>query len=97
MQLLGKASFNVTKGKTFTVSTEAGDVTVLGTKFLVDQQGKKMFVNCEEGSVKVETAVGNHTLLAGESVRCDETKIVPVEKRRKNQSSPKCWDMKMTR
>ena len=25
--------------------------TVLGTKFLIDQQGKKMTVNCEEGSV----------------------------------------------
>lgn len=56
LQLLGKASFNVTKGKTFTVRTEAGDVTVLGTKFLIDQQGKKMTVNCEEGSVQVETA-----------------------------------------
>ena len=88
LQLLGKASFNVTKGKTFTVSTEAGDVTVLGTKFLVDQQGKKMFVNCEEGSVKVETAVGKRTLLAGESVRCDETKIVPVEKKADESEFP---------
>jgi transmembrane sensor len=63
LQLFGKASFEVTKGKTFTVNTEAGAVTVLGTKFLVDQQGKKMFVNCEEGSVKVETAVGKRTLV----------------------------------
>ena len=69
MQLLGKASFNVTKGKTFTVSTEAGDVTVLGTKFLVDQQGKKMFVNCEEGSVKVETAQGDALLLHRAGIR----------------------------
>ena len=67
LQLLGKASFNVTKGKTFTVRTEAGDVTVLGTKFLIDQQGKKMTVNCEEGSVQVETAVGKRTLLARET------------------------------
>ena len=80
LQLFGKASFEVTKGKTFTVNTEAGAVTVLGTKFLVDQQGKKMFVNCEEGSVKVETDVGKRTLVAGESVRCDENKIVPVPK-----------------
>lgn len=80
LQLFGKASFEVTKGKTFTVNTEAGAVTVLGTKFLVDQQGKKMFVNCEEGSVKVETAVGKRTLVAGESVRCYENKIVPVPK-----------------
>lgn len=80
LQLLGKASFDVTKGKTFTVRTEAGEVTVLGTKFLIDQKGKKMFVNCEEGSVKVETAVGKRTLVAGESVRCDENKIVSVTK-----------------
>ncbi|WP_448776742.1 FecR family protein [Bacteroides congonensis] len=80
LQLFGKASFEVTKGKTFTVNTEAGAVTVLGTKFLVDQQGKKMFVNCEEGSVKVETAVGKRTLVAGESVRCNENKIIPVPK-----------------
>ena len=50
LQLLGKALFKVTPGKTFTVQTEAGDVSVLGTKFLVVQQGKKMLVNCEEGS-----------------------------------------------
>lgn len=80
LQLLGKASFEVTKGKIFTVRTEAGDVTVLGTKFLIDQKGKNMFVNCEEGSVKVETAVGKRTLVAGESVRCDESKIVPISK-----------------
>ena len=42
LQLLGKALFKVTPGKTFTVQTEAGDVSVLGTKFLVVQQGKKM-------------------------------------------------------
>ncbi|MCD7790545.1 MAG: histidine kinase, partial [Bacteroides thetaiotaomicron] len=28
----------MTPGKTFTVRTEAGDVTVLGTKFLVEQE-----------------------------------------------------------
>lgn len=88
LQLLGKASFNVTKGKTFTVRTEAGDVTVLGTKFLIDQQGKKMTVNCEEGSVQVETAVGKRTLLAGESVHCDENKIVPVEKKAEESEFP---------
>ena len=81
LPLLGKALFKVTPGKTFTVQTEAGDVSVLGTKFLVVQQGKKMLVNCEEGSVKVATPVGQRTLTAGQSVRCDETKIVPVERK----------------
>lgn len=87
--LFGKASFEVTPGKTFTVHTEAGDVTVLGTKFLVEQQGKRMFVNCKEGSVKVETSVGEHTLKAGESVRCDEKRIVPViQKKEESEEFP---------
>lgn len=86
--LLGKASFDVTPGKTFTVHTEAGDVIVLGTKFLVEQQGKRMFVNCKEGSVKVETSVGEHTLKAGESVRCDEKRIVPVIQKKEESEFP---------
>lgn len=88
LQLAGKASFDVTPGKTFTVRTEAGDVTVLGTKFLVDQQGKKMFVNCEEGRVKVETSVGERTLKAGESVRCDEKKIITVTQQEDESEFP---------
>ena len=81
LQLFGRALFNVTSGETFTVRTEAGNVTVLGTKFLVAQQGKKMLVNCEEGSVQVATPVGQQTLTAGQSVRCDESKIVPVKRK----------------
>lgn len=81
LHLLGKAYFDVTPGKTFTVKTEAGDVRVLGTKFLVEQKGKTMTVNCEEGRVKVETPVGERTLNAGEGVRCDGQKIEPVEEK----------------
>ena len=88
VRFTASAICSITKGKTFTVRTEAGDVTVLGTKFLIDQQGKKMTVDCEEGSVKVETAVGKHTLLAGESVHCDENKIVPVEKKAEESEFP---------
>lgn len=86
LQLTGKASFAVMPGETFTVNTEAGDVTVLGTRFLIEQNGRKMFVNCEEGSVKVATAVGERTLKAGESVRCDEKRIVPVVPKVKKES-----------
>ena len=81
LTLLGSAFFDVTPGKTFTVRTEAGDVTVLGTKFLVEQEGKTITVNCEEGTVKVETPIGEQTLNAGESVRCDENKIGPVQEK----------------
>ena len=71
----------MTPGKTFTVRTEAGDVTVLGTKFLVEQEGKTITVNCEEGTVKVETPIGEQTLNAGESVRCDENEMGPVQEK----------------
>lgn len=81
LNLLGSAFFDVTPGKTFTVRTEAGDATVLGTKFLVEQEGKTITVNCEEGTVKVETPIGEQTLNAGESVRCDENKIGPVQEK----------------
>ena len=81
LNLFGSAFFDVTPGKTFTVRTEAGDVTVLGTKFLVEQEGKTITVNCEEGSVKVETPIGEQTLNAGESVRCDENEIGPVQEK----------------
>lgn len=79
LHLLGNAYFNVTSGKTFTVKTEAGSVRVLGTKFLIEQKGKTMTVNCEEGCVKVETPVGERTLNSGESVRCNEQTIEPVD------------------
>lgn len=81
LHLLGSAFFDVTPGKIFTVQTEAGDVTVLGTRFLVEQEGKTITVNCEEGKVKVETPVGELTLNAGESVRCDENEIGPVQEK----------------
>ena len=54
---------------------------MLGTKFLVEQEGKTITVNCEEGTVKVETPIGEQTLNAGESVRCDENKIGPVQEK----------------
>lgn len=81
LNLLGKAYFNVTSGKEFTVKTEAGDITVLGTRFLVEQKGKTMTVNCEEGHIKVETPIGERTLTAGESVRCDEKVIEIIEEK----------------
>ena len=87
LNLLGSAFFDVTSGKTFTVRTEAGDVTVLGTKFLVEQEGKTITVNCEEGSVKVETPIGEQTLKAGESVRCDENEIGPVQEKEEDRKS----------
>lgn len=44
--------------------------------------------------MKVETPIGEQTLNAGESVRCDENKIGPVQERK---NCPKYSVMKMIR
>ncbi|MDR0940440.1 MAG: FecR family protein [Mediterranea sp.] len=80
LNLSGKAFFDVTPGNRFNVLTNAGEVTVHGTKFLVEQDGKNMFVDCKEGSVEVKTKSGKQMLLAGENVRCAEHKIGEVKK-----------------
>ncbi len=79
LTLEGCAFFEVVRGKNFTVSTEAGKVVVVGTKFLVEQRGKEMFVDCQEGSVKVETLQGECQLEAGEYVICTEDQMGEIE------------------
>jgi len=51
--LNGEAFFKVQKGKTFTVTTSNGSVTVLGTQFNVNTNKTFFDVVCYEGSVKV--------------------------------------------
>ncbi|GEQ85671.1 sensor [Patiriisocius marinistellae] len=51
--LEGEAFFEVAKGKKFTVTTEQGIVTVLGTKFNVSTKNNKFKVSCYEGLVSV--------------------------------------------
>jgi len=53
VRLTGEAFFKVAKGKKFRVTTEAGDVTVLGTQFNVEQRKGFFEVSCFEGLVSV--------------------------------------------
>ncbi|MBF8456492.1 FecR family protein [Kaistella sp. G5-32] len=53
IHLEGIAYFHVSKGKKFTVSTDLGNVTVLGTKFEVQAAENNFNVVCFEGKVKV--------------------------------------------
>jgi ferric-dicitrate binding protein FerR (iron transport regulator) len=80
LSLTGRGFFEVTHGEKFLVRTIAGEVAVQGTKFLVEQEGKNMFVDCKEGKVEVKTKKGKQTLQAGESIHCAEHKIGEVEK-----------------
>ena len=53
VNLDGEAYFKVAKGKTFSVITDDGIVTVLGTEFNVKQRDELFEVFCYEGSVQV--------------------------------------------
>ena len=53
INLEGEAYFKVAKGATFSVITDQGKVSVLGTQFNVKQRNKLFEVFCYEGSVKV--------------------------------------------
>ncbi|WP_430412069.1 FecR family protein [Kordia sp.] len=53
VSLKGEAYFKVAKGETFSVITDDGIVTVLGTQFNVKQRKNLFEVFCYEGSVKV--------------------------------------------
>ncbi|RLD76051.1 MAG: hypothetical protein DRJ07_16990 [Bacteroidetes bacterium] len=53
LDLHGEAFFKVKKGKSFTVNTNNGAVTVLGTQFDVNSQPDFFLVKCYEGKVRV--------------------------------------------
>ncbi len=63
--LNGEAFFKVKKGKTFTVKTKNGMVTVLGTQFTVKSVNDYFEVVCYQGKVKV--TLGNKTQILNPS------------------------------
>ena len=67
ISLEGEAFFKVAKGKKFTVSTDAGIVTVLGTQFNVEQREGFFEVTCYEGLVSVNYEEKETKLPAGSS------------------------------
>ena len=68
LELSGEAFFKVAKGKTFTVKTNAGTITVLGTQFNVEQRKDFFEVTCFEGLVKVLFGNKETKLSAGNSL-----------------------------
>ncbi|MEZ4971114.1 MAG: FecR family protein [Flavobacteriaceae bacterium] len=66
--LEGEAFFKVAKGKRFTVTTENGTVTVLGTQFNVENRKDYFEVACYEGLVSVVYNKEEIELPAGNSI-----------------------------
>lgn len=67
INLSGEAFFKVAKGQKFTVATEQGVVTVLGTQFNVEARDNYLEVSCFEGLVSVAFDGKETKLPAGNS------------------------------
>jgi len=66
--LKGEAYFEVKKGSTFTVNTDFGNVTVVGTRFSVNVKDSHLDVICFEGKVKVSNDYNSLLLTPGNAV-----------------------------
>ena len=67
ISLTGQAFFNVTKGSSFEVITDKGNINVLGTQFNVKTSNTNFEVICYEGKVKVTYLNDELILTKGES------------------------------
>ncbi|WP_297761923.1 FecR family protein [uncultured Muriicola sp.] len=79
LSLDGEAFFKVAKGKKFTVTTDLGDVSVLGTQFNVESRKGFFEVTCYEGLVSVTFQGKVEELPAGTSFLVVNDRIVPTD------------------
>ena len=79
LSLKGEAFFKVAKGKKFTVLTDMGEVSVLGTQFNVESRNGFFEVTCFEGLVSVQYKGQEEKLPAGSSFLVINNTIVPSE------------------
>jgi transmembrane sensor len=68
VSLHGEAYFKVAKGQKFTVETDLGTVTVLGTQFNVKARDNRFEVTCYEGKVRVVSAATEQIILPGQRI-----------------------------
>lgn len=79
IELEGEAFFKVAKGKKFTVSTDTGTITVLGTQFNVEQRKGFFEVTCYEGLVSVQFNDVQKKLPAGSSFVAFNGEVVETQ------------------
>jgi len=87
ISLDGEAYFRVNKGSTFTVATQEGLVTVLGTQFNVKKRRNYYEVICYEGEVSVAVANTEVRLIKDESFRI----IDEIQKEEKHNLQAPSW------
>ena len=78
VELEGEAFFKVAKGDRFRVTTDAGHVDVLGTRFNVQTGDETLVVGCYSGKVRVADAFDKEvgTLEIGQSVALQKGKVI---------------------
>lgn len=69
IELSGKAYFEVEKGAPFVITTDMGEVSVLGTSFTINDRDTSYFVECYTGSVAVKSNLDNLVITSGETVK----------------------------
>jgi len=75
INLTGEAFFKVKKGLSFTVQTNEGSVSVLGTQFSVNTKPSLLETICYEGSVKVEKGAQSGILTKGQALRIVDAEL----------------------
>lgn len=78
LTLEGQAYFKVAKGSKFTVKTENGKISVLGTEFDVYTRAKRLEVQCFEGKVRVADKTDEVILTKGKAVKSSSTKDLMI-------------------
>src|SRR5690606_30966399 len=89
--LAGEAFFKVTKGEKFTVSTQQGDIKVLGTSFNVRVgKNESLDVFCYTGRVAVNNKATSTSavLTKGQGIKTSKNQSQPQEKYTSGESSP---------
>lgn len=77
LHLEGEAFFDVEPGSSFTVLTDEGIVTVLGTSFNVVARDGKFEVSCYTGKVSVERNAQNTAILTtGQQAKAENTNLL---------------------
>ncbi|MCG2459866.1 FecR family protein [Flavobacteriaceae bacterium F89] len=85
--LKGEAFFKVSKGERFTVTTDGGTVTVLGTQFNVENRKGFFEVSCYEGLVSVQFGQNEKKLPAGQALMVVDGQLRTFETIRRNKPS----------
>lgn len=76
VQLQGEAFFSVTSGEQFTVKTDNGSVSVLGTEFNVRSRQNMFNAVCFEGKIRVDVQQETRELTTGNSVQFEDGVLV---------------------